>query len=38
MEIAEYLIMGLRLIEGINKNAFYNRFKIKIEDSIWRYI
>ncbi|MCF6463209.1 radical SAM family heme chaperone HemW [Clostridium sp. Cult1] len=32
MEVAEYLIMGLRLIEGINKNAFFNRFKIKAED------
>lgn len=32
MEIAEYLIMGLRLINGINKNEFTNRFHIKIED------
>lgn len=26
MEIAEYSIMGLRLIDGINKDEFYNRF------------
>ena len=32
MEIAEYLIMGLRLIEGINKEDFVNRFHIRIED------
>ncbi|CCQ97576.1 Oxygen-independent coproporphyrinogen III oxidase [[Clostridium] ultunense Esp] len=32
MAIAEYLIMGLRLIEGVNKNDFFNRFKIKVED------
>ncbi|MCF6465605.1 radical SAM family heme chaperone HemW [Clostridium sp. Cult2] len=32
MEIAEYFIMGLRLIEGINKNVFKERFKIKVED------
>ncbi len=32
MEIAEYLIMGLRLIEGINKKDFFNRFNIKVED------
>ena len=32
MEIAEYLILGLRLIEGINKKDFLNRFNIKVED------
>lgn len=32
MEIAEYLIMGLRLIEGISRGEFYNRFGVKIED------
>ena len=32
MEIAEYLIMGLRLIEGINKNDFFNRYNIQVED------
>ena len=32
MEIAEYLIMGLRLVEGINKEKFINRFDIKVED------
>ncbi len=32
MAIAEYLIMGLRLIEGVDKNDFFNRFKIKVED------
>lgn len=32
MEIAEYLIMGLRLIKGISKKEFLNRFKIKVED------
>lgn len=32
MEIAEYLIMGLRLVEGINKEKFTNRFHIKVDD------
>lgn len=32
MEIAEYLIMGLRLIDGINKHEFTNRFHVKVED------
>lgn len=32
MEIAEYLIMGLRLIDGINKNEFFDRFNIKVDD------
>lgn len=32
MEIAEYLIMGLRLIEGIDKKEFFNRFQLKVED------
>ncbi|NMB27225.1 MAG: oxygen-independent coproporphyrinogen III oxidase [Tissierellia bacterium] len=32
MEIAEYLIMGLRLVKGINKQEFINRFNIKVED------
>lgn len=32
MEMAEYLIMGLRLIKGINKNDFINRFDIQVED------
>lgn len=32
MEMAEYLIMGLRLIDGIDKNNFFDRFNIKIEN------
>lgn len=32
MEIAEYVIMGLRLIDGVNKNDFRNRFGQEIED------
>lgn len=32
MEIAEYCILGLRLIEGIEKNEFKNRFKIEIDE------
>lgn len=32
MEIAEYLIMGLRLIDGIDKNKFFNRFNIEVEE------
>lgn len=32
MEIAEYSILGLRLTEGINREDFYNRFNIKIEE------
>lgn len=32
MEIAEYMILGLRLIKGINKKEFANRFKLNIED------
>lgn len=32
MEMAEYLIMGLRLTKGINKKEFQNRFKVKVED------
>ena len=32
MEIAEYLIMGLRLIQGINKDEFANRFEVEIEE------
>lgn len=31
MEMAEYLIMGLRLIQGISKEDFYNRFGVEIE-------
>lgn len=30
MEMAEYLILGLRLISGINCNSFNNRFSINI--------
>ncbi|GFN34717.1 radical SAM family heme chaperone HemW [Tepidimicrobium xylanilyticum] len=32
MEIAEYLIMGLRLVEGINKREFKNRFNVDVEN------
>lgn len=32
MEIAEYLIMGLRLVEGINRDEFANRFNLKVEN------
>ncbi len=32
MEVAEYLIMGLRLIDGINRKEFFNRFCMEIED------
>lgn len=32
MEMAEYLIMGLRLIDGINKDEFRNRFNQNVED------
>lgn len=32
MEIGEYIILGLRLIEGINKSEFKNRFNIDIWD------
>ena len=32
MEIAEYLIMGLRLIDGIDKNKFFERFNIEVEE------
>ena len=32
MEIAEYLIMGLRLIEGISKKDFIHRFHVRVED------
>ncbi|MBC8590781.1 radical SAM family heme chaperone HemW [Wansuia hejianensis] len=31
-EISEFCILGLRLIEGINKKEFRNRFHINIED------
>ncbi len=31
MEIAEYIILGLRLIDGVDKNEFKNRFHIDIE-------
>ena len=32
MEIAEYVILGLRLIQGVRFKDFYNRFKIPLED------
>lgn len=32
MEIGEYIILGLRLIEGINKSEFRKRFDIDIEE------
>lgn len=32
MEIGEYIILGLRLIEGINKDEFKRRFNKDIED------
>lgn len=32
MEIAEYLIMGLRLIDGVNKDDFRNRFNQDVEE------
>ncbi|WIV10680.1 radical SAM family heme chaperone HemW [Proteiniborus sp. MB09-C3] len=32
MEIAEYLILGLRLIEGVNSNKFKEKFNINIKD------
>ena len=32
MEMAEYLIMGLRLINGIDKGEFFNRFNTSIEE------
>lgn len=35
MEMAEYLIMGLRLIEGINKKDFNERFNVDV-DSIYK--
>lgn len=31
MEMAEFLILGLRLIQGIKKEEFFNRFNIKVE-------
>lgn len=32
MEMAEYMIMGLRLIDGVDKNEFRNRFDRDVED------
>lgn len=32
MEMAEYLIMGLRLIEGIDKMKFYQRFNVSVDE------
>ena len=32
MEIVEYIILGIRLIEGINKDEFKKRFNKDIED------
>lgn len=32
MEMAEYLIMGLRLIEGINRESFLKRFNTPVEN------
>lgn len=31
-EIVEYLIMGLRLVDGIEKEEFFNRFNVPIEE------
>ncbi len=32
MEIGEYMILGLRLIEGVNKMEFFKRFQLDIYD------
>ncbi|QQY80458.1 oxygen-independent coproporphyrinogen-3 oxidase [Keratinibaculum paraultunense] len=32
MEIFEYLMMGLRLTDGIDKNEFYQRFNISVDE------
>lgn len=32
MEIAEYVIMGLRLIEGIDKRKFYETFNVSVDE------
>lgn len=32
MEMAEFLILGLRLIKGISKKEFYQRFNISVDD------
>ena len=32
MEMAEFLILGLRLTKGISKKEFYKRFKISVDD------
>ncbi|EOD00584.1 radical SAM family heme chaperone HemW [Caldisalinibacter kiritimatiensis] len=32
IEMAEYMILGLRLIQGINKKEFYNRFEIDVDE------
>ncbi|NLJ78543.1 MAG: oxygen-independent coproporphyrinogen III oxidase [Tissierellia bacterium] len=32
LEMAEYMIMGLRMIKGIDRNEFHNRFHIDVED------
>lgn len=32
MEMAEFSMLGLRLISGISKKEFYNRFKISVDD------
>lgn len=32
MEMAEYIILGLRLIQGINKSSFARRFSVDIEE------
>lgn len=32
MEMAEYCIMGIRLIKGINRTLFKERFKVDLED------
>ncbi|MTI49381.1 MAG: oxygen-independent coproporphyrinogen III oxidase [Firmicutes bacterium] len=34
MEMAEYMILGLRLLDGINKLQFYNRFGVTLENAI----
>lgn len=32
MEMAEYMILGLRLIEGVNKRGFHKRFNIGLDE------
>ncbi len=32
MEMAEYLMLGLRLIDGVSKKEFFERFNVKVEE------